>query len=186
MGGPILALSDDPQSTIAWDSGRAAKEWPDRELDSRAGDTVRLLHERRISGTRAKIDLLALTASGVFVIDAKRYVGKRRALVVEGGLIRPRVEKLLVGSRNQTELVDGVIKQVELVQGLVGEGNPGPRCPLLPRGGWPLIGGAVTVSGVDVLWPKKLCRQLAAEGLLATAIGRARLIWRSPYLRPEP
>lgn len=90
LGGLILALSDDPQSTTAWNSGALGEERLGQGLDSRASDSVRLLHDRRIPGTRANIDHLAVTPSGVLVIDAKRYVGKRPALVVEGGLVRPR------------------------------------------------------------------------------------------------
>lgn len=102
LGALILALSDDPQSTTAWNSGALGEERLGQGLDALASDTVRFLHDRRIPGTRANIDHLAVTSVGVLVIDAKRYVRKRPALVVEGGLFRPRVEKLTVGSRNQT------------------------------------------------------------------------------------
>ncbi|WP_308116527.1 hypothetical protein [Leifsonia poae] len=57
---------------------------------------------------------------GVWVIDAKRYKGRPR-LQVEGGLLRPRVEKLVVRGRDQTKLVDGVLKQVGLVQPVVAD-----------------------------------------------------------------
>src|SRR5690606_40342596 len=76
---------------------------------------VRLLHDRRIPGTRANIDHIAVGPTGVHVIDAKRYKG-RPSLRVEGGLLRPRVEKLLVGSRDCTRLVEGGHKQVGLVR----------------------------------------------------------------------
>ncbi|MFT3872009.1 MAG: hypothetical protein QM714_05075 [Nocardioides sp.] len=51
----------------------------------------------------------------MWVIDAKRYKGKPE-LRIEGGILRPRVEKVLVGRRNCTKLVDGVLKQVDLVR----------------------------------------------------------------------
>lgn len=164
LSGLILALSDDPQSTTAWNSGALGEERLGQGLDARASDSVRLLHDRRIPGTRANIDHVAVTPAGVLVIDAKRYVGQRPALVVEGGLIRPRVEKLRVGSRDQTKLVDGVIKQVELVAGLVGDALPVRGCLCFIEADWPLIGGAFTVRGVDVLWPKRLYPQLATTG----------------------
>lgn len=172
LGGLILALSDDPQSTTAWNSGALGEERLGQGLDACASDTVRLLHDRRIPGTRANIDHLAVTPSGVLVIDAKRYVGKRPALVVEGGLLRPRVEKLTVGSRDQAKLVDGVIKQVDLVAGLVGDALPvrGYLCFL--EADWPLIGGSFTVRGIDVLWPKKLYPRLAADGPFAAAVAQ--------------
>ena len=50
----------------------------------------------------------------------RRYTG-RLELEVEGGLLRPRVEKVLVGRRDCTKLVDRVLKQVDLVRDSVGE-----------------------------------------------------------------
>ena len=170
LGGLILPLSDDPQSTTAWSSGALGEERLGHGLDACASDTVRLLHDRRIPGTRANIDHLAITPAGVLVIDAKRYVGQRPALVVEGGLLRPRVEKLKVGSRDQTKLVDGVLKQVELVAGIVGDTLPVQGCLCFVEADWPLIGGAFTVRGVDVLWPKKLYPRLAAAGTFDSAV----------------
>ncbi len=170
LGGLILALSDDPQSTTAWNSGALGEERLGQGLDARASDTIRFLHDRRIPGTRANIDHLAVTPSGVLVIDAKRYVGKRPALEVEGGLLRPRVEKLTVGSRDQTKLVDGVIRQVELVSGIVGDATPARGYLCFLDADWPLIGGTFTVRGVDVLWPRKLYAQLAAEGPFSATV----------------
>lgn len=170
LGGLILALSDDPQSTTAWNSGALGEERLGQGLDARASDTIRFLHDRRVPGTRANIDHLAVTPSGVLVIDAKRYVSKRPALVVEGGLLRPRVEKLTVGSRDQTKLVDGVIRQVELVSGIVGDATPARGYLCFLDADWPLIGGTFTVRGVDVLWPKKLYAQLAAEGPFSATV----------------
>jgi hypothetical protein len=46
------------------------------------------------------------------VIDAKKYKG-RPHLQVEGGILRPRVEKLIVGKRDRSSLVNGVLQQVQ-------------------------------------------------------------------------
>ncbi len=78
LGGLILAVTDDPQSTRAWDTGAIGEERLGKGLDAQANDTVRLLHDRRIPRTRANIDHIAVTAHGVVVIDAKRYRGRRR------------------------------------------------------------------------------------------------------------
>ena len=112
LGGLILALSEDPQSTTAWDTGAVGEERLGGRLNSLQSETCRILHDRRIPGSRANIDHLAVTPTGVYVIDAKRYSG-RPQLRVEGGLLRPRVERLIVGRRDCTKLVDGVLKQVE-------------------------------------------------------------------------
>lgn len=165
LGGLILALSDDPQSTAAWAVGALGEQRLGRRLNELAGESVRVLHDRRIPGTRANIDHIAITPTGIYVIDAKRYVGKRPALQIEGGLFRPRVEKLTVGGRDQTKLVDGVLKQVDVVRKIVGPGAPviGVLCFL--DADWPLLGGAFVTRGVEVLWPKKLFPRLGAAGL---------------------
>jgi hypothetical protein len=41
---------------------------------------LRVLHDRRIPGTQANIDHIAITSTGIYVIDAKRHVGKRPTL----------------------------------------------------------------------------------------------------------
>lgn len=168
LGGLILALSDDPQSTRAWARGAVGEERLGTRLDSTAGPLVRVLHDRRIPATRANIDHIAVCPSGVVVIDAKRYQG-RPTLRVEGGILRPRVEKLLVGRRDCTRLVDGVLKQVELVSHAT-SGAHG-EVPVLGMlcfvdADWPLVGGSFTVNGVYVGWPKKAASYLQQPGPL--------------------
>ena len=96
LGGLIVALSDDPQSTKAWDTGALGEERLGNRLNELASDSLRVLHDRRIPGSKANIDHIAVAPTGVYVIDAKKYSCRPR-LKIEGGL-RPRVEKLLVGS----------------------------------------------------------------------------------------
>lgn len=170
LGGLILALSDDPQSTTAWDTGALGEERLGHRLNELTSDFLRLLHDRRIPGSRANIDHLAVTRTGVYVIDAKRYVGKRPSLRVEGGVLRTRVERLMVGSRDRTTLVDGVLKQVHLVRFLVSEDVPVTGVLCFVESDRPLIGGAFTTRGVDVLWPKKLYPRLSAEGPHASRV----------------
>lgn len=169
LGGLILALSDEPQSTTAWARGARGEELLASRLGTLTDKGVRLLHDRRIPRTRANIDHIAVGPTGVHVIDAKRYQG-RPALKIEGGLLRPRVEKLVVGSRDCTKLVEGVHKQVELVRtaldgaGLTDAPVRGTLC--FVDADWPLIGGSFTIAGVAVLWPKKLAERLVTEGPL--------------------
>ena len=119
IGGLLHALSDEPQSTTAWDTGALGEERLGIHLNELASDRLRVLHDRRIPGTRANIDHLAITATGVYVIDAKKYSG-RPHLRIEGGLFRPRVEKLIVGTRDCTKVVDGVLKQIDIVTSAIG------------------------------------------------------------------
>lgn len=170
LGGLILALSDDPQSTTAWKSGALGEERLGQRLDGLASDTLLVLHDRRVPGTRANIDHIVVTPTGVYVIDAKRYVGQRPSLRVEGGLLRPRVEKLMVGSRDRSRLVDGVLTQVELVRSIVGPEVPVTGVLCFVEAEWPLIGGSFTNRGVEVVWPRKLSSLLAAEGPHTSAV----------------
>ena len=168
IGGVILALSDDPQCTKAWAVGARGEELLGGMLDRLADEGVHALHDRRIPKTKANIDHIAVAPSGIFVIDAKLYKGRPR-LLVDGGLFRPRTERMFVGSRDCTKLVAGVQWQVELVRtALSGYGVTAPVIGKLcfVDADWPLIGGAFTIGGVEALWPKALRKQLAQPGPL--------------------
>jgi hypothetical protein len=179
LGGLVLALSEEPQSTTAWSTGALGEERLGVRLNELSTESILLLHDRRIPRTRANIDHIAVTPTGIWIIDAKKYRG-RPALKVEGGILRQRTERLLVGTR---ELVDGMLKQVGVVEDALrpggrpeGRGRPWGRVPVhgvlcFVEADWPLIGGAFTTRDVDVLWPKKLYPRLQAVGLLTpTAI----------------
>ena len=171
IGGLLLAISDDPQSTRAWSSGAAGERVVASSLDKWGNEHVRTLHDRRIPGSKANIDHIAIGPSGVYVIDAKRYKG-RPSLRVEGVLFRPRTTSLVVGGRDCTKLVTGVQKQVELARAAIAPLHPN----VMVRGmlcfvdaDWPLIGGSFAIDGVDVLWPKKAAEILNSAGPLTGA-----------------
>ncbi|HEY3529548.1 MAG TPA: nuclease-related domain-containing protein [Nocardioides sp.] len=165
LAGLIHALTDDPQSTTAWDVGAVGEERLGRRLNDFATGTLRVLHDRRIPSTRANIDHIAVTPTGVYVIDAKRYRG-RPHLKVEGGILRPRVEKLLIGTRDCSRVVEGVIKQIDVVRDHVGGDVPLHAVLCFVEADWPLFGVSFTARGVQVLPPKKLYAQLTAAGPL--------------------
>ena len=173
LGGLILAMSDDPQSTRAWDAGARGEEALGRRLDQLVDQGGRVLHDRRIRATKANIDHIAVTPSGVYVIDAKRYAGKRPSLRIEGGLLRPRVEKLIVGSSDRTKLVEGSTWQVGNVRAALDGGGfadvPAEGVLCFIDANWPLFGGSFAIGGVAVLWPKALYERLAARGPLDDA-----------------
>ncbi len=74
---------------------------------------------------------------------------------MEGGFLRPRVEKLMVGGCDKSKLVDGVLWQVECVRKEVPDVSvQGILCFVDSE--WPLFASPFRVSGVEVLWPKKL------------------------------
>ncbi len=155
LGGVAVALSDEKQSTKAWSSGAAGEAAVGARLDGLASESIRVMHDRRIPRSKANIDHMVVTPGGVWVIDTKRYVGKAPEKRVEGGIIRPRVELLMVKGRDKTALVDGVLKQVGHVREAAGEVPVfGVLC--FVDADWGLFADAFDVNGVHVVWPKKL------------------------------
>jgi len=164
LGGLIHALTDDPQSTRAWDTGALGEERLGSRLNELSSEHLLVLHDRRVPGTRANIDHLAVSPTGVYVIDAKKYAG-RPHVEAEGGLFRPRVEKLLVGNRNCTKLVDAVLGQVEVVRAALGGAHVPVHAVLcFVDADWPMFGGAFSLRDVAVLWPRRLYTRLQAAG----------------------
>jgi hypothetical protein len=179
IGGLVLALSEEPQSTTAWAVGARGEELLAKRLDSLVDQGVLTLHDRRIPGTQANIDHIVIAPTGVYVIDAKRYKG-RPNLRAEGGLFRTRTERLFVGSRDCSKLVAGVHKQMSLVQAAVGTSGA-HETPIVGMlcfvdGDWPLIGGSFTIEGLHVLWPKAAAKQLIRPGPLGE--GQRRSLYR--------
>ena len=169
LGGLILAVTDEPQSTRAWERGAVGEEKLARRLDELLARGARVLHDRRIPGTRANIDHIVVGPAGIFVIDAKRYKG-RPHLRVEGGIFRPRTEKLMVGSRDCSKLVPGVARQVDLVTAAIQKSDPnsvpvrGMLC--FVDADWPLFGGDFTIAAIEVLWPKKIAERVLVSQAL--------------------
>lgn len=174
LGGIAVALSDEKPSTKAWATGAVGEEKLGAGLDSLSSASVAVLHDRRIPGTKANIDHIAITTASIWVIDAKRYKGKPE-LRIEGGILRPRTEKVLVGRRDCTKLVDGVLEQVDLVRQVVGD-VPVAGALCFVEADWPLIGGSFSTRGVHALWPKRLAKLLTeANGSIDVAEVRAAL-----------
>jgi hypothetical protein len=157
----LLAVDESPRRTTAnWAQGAVGEERVGVRLDGFAEVGVVALHDRRIPGTRANIDHLAVTPWGVWVVDPKRYIDKRPALLVEGGLLSPRRERLRVGGRDQDKLVDGMLWQLDRVAEVVGDAAPVQGVLCFVEADWPLIGGSFTVRGVHVTWPGRLAKTL--------------------------
>ncbi|WP_235585645.1 nuclease-related domain-containing protein [Serinicoccus chungangensis] len=138
-----------------------------RRLDATAGPLVRVLHDRGIPRSRANLDHLVVCAGGVFVVDAKRYQGRPHH-VVEGGFFTPRVDKLVVGRRDCTRLVDAGLKQADLVRRALDDDTVEVRSMLcFVEADWPLFGGDFVIRDVTVTWPKKLATIITRPGPLS-------------------
>ncbi|MCW2608435.1 MAG: hypothetical protein JWO60_3128 [Frankiales bacterium] len=175
LGGILLAITPEPQSQRAWKTGGVGEKIVGSRLDDLAGDTVLVLHDRRMrrpDGRLAKsnIDHLVVCPGGVWVIDAKAYDG---ALEVRrsGGLLSPRVEQLWIAGRNRTTLVTGVSDQANAVtRELAAVAADVPVHAALAFVGTDLPWfGASSCAGVHLLGRRQLNKQLQQPGPLGAA-----------------
>jgi Nuclease-related domain len=130
---------------------------------------VIVLHDRRIPGTRANIDHIAICRSGIYVIDAKRYEGKVQR-IDRGGWFTTDL-RLYVGRRECSKLIPGMRRQVEAVRDAVRPEHDSEIVvtPVLcfVEAEWSLLAKPFTLDGVWIVWPKALREQLLREGLLS-------------------
>jgi hypothetical protein len=113
--GPLDELGPGPQHETAFLRGSLGEEAVAKTLEARtAGRPVVLLHDRRTPSGRGNIDHLAIARTGVFVIDAKDWIGK-----VEITPARPGPRMLLINRFDQARLVDGLDDQVAAVRTLL-------------------------------------------------------------------
>lgn len=101
---PIDAGTAGASARRQYERRRANRETRVKELaTSLAGvEGIRVLHDRRVPGTRGNIDHIVVAPAGVFVVDAKRHKGLIRIRDV-GWLFR-RDERISVGSRDCSKL----------------------------------------------------------------------------------
>ncbi len=169
IGGLLLKFQEAPQHEQAWATGAAGEEELAAFLARRCPEVV-VLHDRKMPRSRANIDHLAVAASGVYVIDAKRYKGK---IEVRNPLFGDA--KLIIGGRDQTKLVDGLERQAEAVRLSIASGAPGVSvsacfCFINPAGqrggsGVPLM-RTLSIRGHSLFYPRKLAKRLTAPGEL--------------------
>jgi hypothetical protein len=126
-------------------------------------------HDRKVPRSTANIDHLAVTGQTVWVIDAKRYKG--RVETRGHGLLSRRPPDLYVGGRNQTKLVEGVQKQVQVVREVLAGHSAALAMEEIPVRGalvfvdaeFGLFPSPFAVDGVWVGWGKAIRTRLGAE-----------------------
>ncbi len=153
----------------SWTTGAQGEERLAKTLAKRCPD-VALLHDRRMPRSRANVDHIAVAASGVYVIDAKRYRGK---IEVRSPLFGEA--KLLIAGRDRTKLVVGLEKQVAVVRRELAPILPevavyGCLCFLAPEGmfsdiGLPII-RTLKLKGIPLYYPRRLAKRLNQSGPL--------------------
>lgn len=128
---------------------------------------VRTVHDRRVPGSDANIDHIAVAPSGVYVIDAKNYSDRPRVDTFGGADSTPR--RLFIGREDHTHLVHAVRRQVRVVEGALED-------PAVPVRGilcfvgveWEVINGYL-LHRVGVTSPEGVAALLAMPGPLAAA-----------------
>ena len=124
------------------------------------GTGVVVLHDLRKPRGRANIDHLCVGAGGVTVLDTKRYVGKARV----------RGNRLMVGTRDRTKLVEGVNRQVEAVRAVLSARGFGDVAVVggicwVESDGLPLI-RRMELNGVRIDGARRLAKWAARTGSL--------------------
>jgi hypothetical protein len=166
LAGVAKFLSEDPQSTLAWRKGSDGERRLAEGLAKRVGDRAVLLHDRKVPKSRGNIDQIAVAASGVWVIDAKTYKGKleRRAV---GGFFNAQ-QRLYVGGRDRTKLVDGLGWQVDALHKALGdEVVPIHAVLCFIDAEWSFFAKPFQMGGVWVTWGRKLAEMIAEPGELS-------------------
>ena len=134
------------------------------ERHLRKHDTVFLFHDRRMRGTRANIDHLAVGPGGITVIDAKWLRG-RIEVRGDGGILRPRRERLFVAGRDKSKLVEGLLRQVAAVREAFPAADVRGAFCFADVEGLPTF-GRLTVAGLAVCGPRGAARLSRREGSL--------------------
>lgn len=170
IGGVVLALTEEPQSTKAWAVGARGEEKLAKALDG-----LSVLHDRRVPGTKGNIDHIVIAPAGVFVVDAKNYEG-RIEIRNHGWFLRPD-ERLRVGRRDCSALADKLGWQLAAVEKALQAAGVEPLPPITPvlcfvDGDWPLIAPPDVFRGVRLESARSLRRRLVGEVLDEAAIAQ--------------
>ncbi len=158
----VKILVNEPQSTRAWAQGGVGEELLGTAMSKSLGDDASLLFDCSVPRSRANIDMIAVAASGVWVIDAKRYRGKVQVRD-RGGWLRSD-KRLYVGGRDRSKQVASLDWQV----GAVRNALPSSDTPVIPvmclvGSEWSLFAKPILFNGVWVVWGAKL-RELIRTG----------------------
>jgi hypothetical protein len=172
LGGVYLALSDEPQSTQAWRVGSKGERALGQYLESLHDDSrVIVLHDRRIPGSRANIDHIAICRSGIYAIDAKNYTGKVQR-IDRGGWFSTDL-RLYVGRRDCTKFVSGMEKQVAAIKSALGDAlieelSIDVKAALcFVDAEWSLFAKPFVLTDVWIGWAKALGELLLEDGPIA-------------------
>lgn len=108
--GSLGRMVTTPNHVTAWATGADGEERTAAALEPLVADGFRILHDRRIPGSRANIDHIVIGPPGVFVIETKSFSGK----------LEIRGSDVYVAGRRRTAMLDEVRREVAAVEAALG------------------------------------------------------------------
>jgi hypothetical protein len=102
----MTALFATPNSITAWQTGAEGEVRTGRLLEPLEADGFRILHDRKIPGSRANIDHIVIGPPGIFVVETKSYAGS----------LQIRGNEVFVAGRRKTGMIDEVKREASAVQ----------------------------------------------------------------------
>ncbi len=163
----VAALGGVAPSTARWAVGGEAEERVGLLLRAAVGEAGVVLHDRAVPHSRANFDHIAIVATGVWVVDTKRYHGRVRRGRPFVRLVGRRT--LVVNGQDRGHLLVAARRQRAVVEAVAGPGTPVHAVLCFADASWDPLGRPFTVRGVTVTWPRALTRALAAPGPLGAA-----------------
>jgi hypothetical protein len=172
MAGVLESRDAVPQLTASMHGAEGAREVA-AHLDRIAGESIGVLHDRRVDGDRSNIDHIVVAPSGVYVVSSMPYDGRveRR----DKGTFRHVDLRLWIGNRDRSHLLDGVARQATAVRRTVGMNLPLHPVLCFVGSDWGVLMRPFHVTGVLVTWPKALVRQVQARGPLTPNVAQLAL-----------
>ena len=119
----LVGMVRPSRSESAWRRGVSGERRVGRRLDALRKQGVHVLHDVAMPGSRANIDHVAVTPTGVFTIETKTYSGKLE--------VRSLGAELWIAGRNRSGVLDQARRQSEVIaETLVLAGKP--EVPVTP------------------------------------------------------
>lgn len=149
VGRLLLHLVGEPRTTTAFATGADGERIVAQKLVEHLGESALFLYNRTLGegGARGDIDLIAIVPSGVWIVDAKKYAGRR---------IRAdrRRTTFVIDGRRHAKLADSMDRQLTAVRAMT-EAGP-TQAP---------VQGAYCFVDADLPWTRLTVRHVPAFSL---------------------
>ncbi|MEX0827237.1 MAG: nuclease-related domain-containing protein [Acidimicrobiia bacterium] len=123
---------------------------------------IETLHDRIIPGSKRNIDHIVVAASGVFVINAKKWSG---TIEIKAPFLEKK--RLIVGGRNRKEDLEKAGEEGKIVKASLEYEVPVRSVLCFVEGDWASLFRTEWVNGVLVASPRGLIKRLGKKGPMA-------------------